>query len=330
MTLLALIPLSVAVITNLGSSSSKAPYSSSLEPVDGVIGQYYTNSYWIDNGGTNYTSHYETNLIGNQLALDCVYINDGYCQGKSYQTNRFDVGASYLPYQLYLPTNAVELYQSHYSNLREVDDIDYVGNSGDERYAWHFQEEFLSNIEQEQSIDDLLIFMVEDQVYNCNSTIFQNIQFKSSITFIYGNSTHSINDLGFDISNKFEYDDYALVTNSYSLVCSVGFVINFDFSSFESLGINELNRGDWDNTTFILSIHDITSDNNEYGIADSELPFAGGRKFFFSSEVKQVNPQEIGFLIKGGTVLLSLMLITLGVASTPYWDPFKNIFDGRL
>jgi len=328
--LIALIPISVAVITNLGSSSSGSAYSSSLEPVDGLFGEYYTDSYWIDNGGTNYTSYYDTNNIGNQLALDCVYVNDGYCQGESFQTNQFDVGASYFPYELYIPTNAVELYQSHYSVLREIDDSSYVLNSGDESFSWKFQEEFLSNIRQDQSIDELRIFMVEDEVFNCNSSIFQNVQFTVDITFIWNNATHSLNNFDFDISNKFQYDQFSGSANSYSLVCSVGFVLEFQFTGFESLGIADLNGGDWDNTSFILSIDDITSDNHEYGIADTELPFAGGQKFFFGIEVKEVSPQKIGFLIKGGTVILSLIIITLGVASTPYWDPFKNAFKGRL
>ena len=47
-------------------------------------------------------------------------------------------------------------------------------------------------------------------------------------------------------------------------------------------------------------------------------------------EHKQINPNEVGFYVKTGTLVLSLIVLGVGLASTPYWDPFRNFFKGAI
>ena len=64
--------------------------------------------------------------------------------------------------------------------------------------------------------------------------------------------------------------------------------------------------------------------------ADTQLPFAGDDLWRVGFEYKAVDPQETGFLIKTGTLILSALTLVVAIASTPYWDPFRNFFKGVI
>ena len=67
-------------------------------------------------------------------------------------------------------------------------------------------------------------------------------------------------------------------------------------------------------------------DGQDFG--STEIPFSGSSRFELGIEHKEVNSKEIGFLIKGGTLALTFGIIVFAIASTPYWDPFKQSFRG--
>ena len=335
---LGLLPFAVALVSNAGTSSNERYESSmrqgsSSEPFP----DYYTDTYWIDNGGDNYTSYYFNNQVahyGNpavpdEYQYDCAYVVDGACKGynSTYPPRQFIVGNGYYGYQFNLPTTTALFRQSHYA----VADHDvYAGGSGDNRFAWHLESYFVEEIDQGQSIDGLKFWFADSNPVSCtNYAGFTNITFEGRIAFHYENQTRQFVDYTFKKENKLQYENLDLNNGGFTTECAVGFTVNFDFSNFETLSISQFNANDWDNTTLSVYLENFErKDGLNFG--GTELPFAGNDNFYIGIEHKQINPNEVGFYVKTGTLVLSLIVLGVGLASTPYWDPFRNFFKGAL
>jgi hypothetical protein len=97
----------------------------------------------------------------------------------------------------------------------------------------------------------------------------------------------------------------------------------------EVLSIDQFNGGDWDNTSISLYLENFEREDG-LNFADTPLPFAGNGFFYLGIEHRSINPTEVGFFVKTGTLILSVIVLGVGLASTPYWDPFRNFFKGGM
>jgi hypothetical protein len=93
--------------------------------------------------------------------------------------------------------------------------------------------------------------------------------------------------------------------------------------------LTEFNGGDWANTDHLIELKSIKKANGQ-NIGNAHLPFAGDGIWSFSSTHQSVNTVQAGFIIKSATLFLSFGTFALAIASTPYWDPFKNFFKGAI
>lgn len=322
-------PFGVAFVSNLGSSSDTS-YNSTMRTSPGIIGENDNDSYWIDNGGMNWTQWYiDQGLATLPSNVDCIYVVDGECDGfepnPGGAINTFDFN-TYYGYDFHLPTTSNNIAQSHrtgsYGN-------GYSSNSGNSIFSWHFGSKYWENIEDGQTIDGLRMYAVDSQTYSCNYGGFSNITFEGKLVFNYQGSTRTYSGFDFDKNTKYEYSLYSYTQGSYGYVCSLGFVLDFDLTGFESMELYQFNYGDWDNTTVSVYLEDF-SRNDGLDFADTQLPFAGDGQWRVGFEYKAVDPQETGFLIKTGTLILAVITIFVAIASTPYYDPFRNFFKGAI
>lgn len=225
------------------------------------------------------------------------------------------------------PAPSTLVSQSHYD---ASDGSHYLGSSGYEEFAWQFGSEYYPLFPKGEALDAIrLTFVNHNIAYSCAYSEFANIEFKGQLTFIHEGKEKKYDGFEFETSNKFEHTTFDFNNNHWSDVCQVGFDLEFDFTGFESLELKSFNNGDWMNTTMQVSLTDFErADGRTFG--NTPLPFAGDNKFAFSVEHVEMNSITAGFFIKTSTLVLSLIIFALGIASTQQWDPFKSLIGGFL
>lgn len=340
-------PFAVAFISNAGSSTEEA-WINSMELNDGNIANNYDDSLWLENGGSNLTSWYSNfNMpqtgVGNDYGrLDCAYITNGVCEGYYNDTGPLSpeqwmaLDGRHQPYF----NNINAFYSDDYFDIRSSlvgqshhavgSNNAYAGRSGSEIFSWFLSERFNNEISQGETLDSLRYWMTSGTSYNCNNQ-WANLTFEGEITFLYGNESLTYTNFKFETDNKFEYEVFDAVHGDWNDVCAVGFFVEFDFTGFESLEIHTFNSiGDWDNTSIILTLTNFVNTDSPNNFGSTQLPFAGSEGWNLGVQHREINPVEAGFLIKAGTLLLAVVTLAIALASTPYWDPFKNFFKGMV
>lgn len=329
--LIGFLPFTVAFITNAGSSTSDN-YEDSM--ADGVIVPSSYESKWIANGGENWTWYYQNlNFYGNSIfEYDCIYVIDGYCQGVSDPPQyEFPLSSGYYGNQFQLPMTSNIVRQTHFTGSNGNN---YVGSSGSDEFAMRLGSEYFSNVAQNTTMDKIKFTFVEPFVsYNCDHSIFQNISFTSAVTFEYDGKRKTYS--GFDIvtDNKYRYNQYNNQNGQFGIVCVLGFDVEFDLTGFESLELSEFNRGQWNETIVEISMTNFENEDDTLAISNfgtTALPFAGDNFFYIGIEHQELNSKQAGFIIRGATLLLAIVTFVIAIASTPYWDPFRGFFEGRL
>jgi hypothetical protein len=313
--ILGVLPVGVAIVSNAGSSSIDSYETTMPTASNNLFGDFIYDSYVIDNGGTNYSSFYPNHL-------PCIYIVNSICEDGSMQ-----ILGNYYGNDFDIPTTSTTIIQSHYW----ANQPQYAGSSGDEKFGWHLESKFFEEIENGEAIDGLRIWMVEDVTRSCNEELinYADITFDGSLTFHYGSENLTFSNYEFEKSNKFEYSKFDTNSGGFNQVCSYGFVLDFDLSGFETIELSEFNYNNWNNTSIDVELSNFEREDGS-NFADTGLPFAGNTQFYFGMEYKSIDPQEVGFFIKTGTLILSVVTVGIALASTPYWDPFKNFFKGMV
>lgn len=328
--LLGILPFAVAFISNAGSTTDE-DYQSSMKT--GILPNSY-ETRWLDNGGDNWTSHYSNlNTIAAQdpYSMDCVYVKDGFCQGVNDPpiNEAFPIG--YFGSDFFLPTTSSLFQQTHYIGS---DGSSYIGRSGDDKYSFRFGYEWFSDVDLNSSIDKFRFNFVDDSVtYACTHSTFKNISFEGSITFEFQGKRKTFDGFVYEMDNKYAFEQYDANTAHWNNVCVVGMPVVFDFTGFESLELDEFNRGLWNETIVEVSLTDFELTDDQFisnDLGTTKLPFAGDGFFRIGIEHQEVNAEQAGFIIRGATLILAILTFVIGIASTPYWDPFRNFFEGRL
>ncbi len=327
---LAILPFSIAIISSLGDSTNTF-WDDSMKQTD-IMGEPNNGSHWYNNGGKNFTEHYDMNYgSGNATGIspsfiDCVYIEDSVCAGGTWPTvsSKVPMQTRYVGSNTDLPMINTQLYQSHKYGYYGGTSSNYVGESGSREFSFVMNSQLFQEIKQDTALDALSFTMAHQgyfatTYYNDSSAV--EIGFNLCVEFSYnGNSLEYCGN--YETKNLVCYQGIIMTP-----LCHVGFELDFDFTSFETIEISELNQGNWSGTEIKLSFENFYRlDGLDFG--GTPLPFAGDNTFNFGMQHKTVNAKEVGFLIKSGTIVLSIGVILLGIASTPYWDPLKQSFRG--
>ena len=339
---LGFMPFAVAFVSNAGSSTQES-WENSMQLHDENIA-LADDSLWLENGGSNLTSWYSTfNPPSNNDELDCAYITGGVCEGyyddTGLQFNQPELYKGLLAQQSTYPYSA--FYSNDYFDVRSVQASQshfapghnnaYAGRSGNEIFSWHLSEKYNNEIDQGQTLDSLRYWMTSSTSYSCNVDIYEDITFEGEISFHYDNDTLTFSNFEYSKNTKFEYEMFDEVHGTWSDVCAIGFFVEFDLTGFETVQLHSFNgQSDWDNTSITLTLTNFVNTNSPDNFGSTMLPFAGADYWNLGVQHQEINPTEASFLIKSGTLVLGVITLVLGIASTPYWDPFKNFFRGSL
>ena len=325
--LLVMLPFAVAFITNAGSSSEGDFKESTAYPKGPFP---FIFPYWIDNGGDNYFSYYEA-ANPNQPFTALTYVEDGLAPENTsiaFPAYTFNPRSSLVGGT---PMTSLIVPQTHFHGGA----TSYVGSSGDGPFAISLNSNFYDNIEEGEAIDKFRFTFIDQAVdYNCGATIFENISFNGKLEFVKGFFGTQIERMTFDgfqfeTSNRYEYTSRT-VQHGFIDVCQVGFSITFDFTGFETLNLDAFVDDDWTNTSIEIHLDNFERMDDNLPFAATALPFAGTGEFQLGVEHQPINPVNAGFIIKTGTLLLALGTFVIAIASTPYWDPFRNLVSGAL
>ena len=322
MIVLVALPFATAVISNAGSSSDE--YGQNSIQMDGQSNSF--RGYWYDNG-RNMTSSYESSIPMPAGWYNCGYIVDGECGDDYSYSNEDKSMLSSAKFDWVLPNPAYLFGQNH---QRIVAPGEYIGTSGEGPFSFYLYGESFDGIKQNDTLDSITYTFAYYAVdYDCSYNGFVDLDIRADLTFITNESSKTLRDFTFETSNKYQYLRYNNQNAQWGNDCVVGFELEFDFTGYESLSLTEFNGGDWSNTDHLIEIRSIERADG-MNIGNTQLPFAGDQFFAFSSTHQSVNTVQAGFIIKSATLFLSFGTFALAIASTPYWDPFKNFFKGAI
>lgn len=311
--LIGILPFAVAFITNAGGSSD-GEYQDSINH---QLIYHPHNNQWLNNGGTNFTNQY---ILAGDPEANRTYVEDG----------AFPTGGWFLLLPAYSYPGVTPMNSFYLDDTHGKVTTGYIGSSGNGPFTLLLNSKFWNAIDSNETIDKFRFSFIDtDTTYNCASTVFENLTFEADMTWIQGNDTLSFNNFEFSKSTKYQFNILD-PQHGYVEVCVVGFDIEFDLTGFESIQLYDFIQGDWFNAQLILNLDNFQRTDDNLPFTTEALPFAGDGRFNLGVEHQSTDPIQTNFIIKSGTLFLSIVTFALAIASTPYWDPFRNFFKGMI
>jgi hypothetical protein len=355
------LPIAVASITNT-SGEITTDWSSHYDSnFDADI-----ESFWVRNGGSDLSQTYENQNYGEgfcstfapaqetnmmiqpELSYDWIY---PICDGMGWSTPFISTDQDGNPYNPYSTLNAYKGDQNtlNYTSTSVLSWLTgepslympqshealnyYHGTSGDGPFTWAFQniDHFPTN---ETLVEQWRWTMIDPSTaYACDSAIFGNITFDYTIkvhsSWEYG-PEHEIFQLSGSTTqlNSYETEVYDAQTGHWVQGCYVGVVIYHPFTAFEVLELQQAYE-DAAIQGVTLTVDNLVVDAG-FPIGTTALPWNGNDYFITSWEYATIDETAINFNVRAGTLLLAVLISGLAIASTPYWDPLRAYFKGRL
>ena len=177
--------------------------------------------------------------------------------------------------------------------------------------------------------------------YACTSSHFKNLTYDAKVTWMSYDATipgleeiFTVSLDNVDASNQILYDAY--ISGHWTTGCFIGLEVKVELTGYEQVALNNAAREfNWSSVYIQLTLDDlrVNMEGEHSNIGQTKLPFHGDSSdpdFLIIQEYSTRNEAEINFFIRGGTLLLSVAVFLVGVGSTPYWDPLKAWFRGRI
>jgi len=334
--IMVVVPMAIAFISSAAFVKSDEPGVSidNSSYSAGVMEQFN----WVNNGD-NLTSWYEANhpatSSGSVEVYNCLYIIQSICKGvdeANYPNTMTGLGVYNGGALAYAgnnaPFNGRIVPQTHGNNMALAYapvGYAYYGGSGNGHFTFNTSGEWYL-LPSTKSIDTLSVSMIDHQTtYASTSTIFADISYNAKVTFSYGAAALTVNAGNIDSNNKLCYNQPG--TQLWSNVCVVGIKQTFDLTSFESLELQTMTDGDFQNLTITFDFYNFKNADGNY-IAGTALPFAGIDEFVFGLDATFVDAQGLSFLVRGGALVIGLICVFVAISSTPLYDPVKNRLRG--
>ncbi len=320
--ILVILPISTAFITNLSNANGE-PNESIIAPNNDQISTYpivplvqyldkgdnMTSAYLSKYGGqvSDYESIYDPNDSLFPLAVDnrmlsstgTVFIN-----GEPFKNGRDN--HAFIPFQ-----------------------NDYIGYSGNE-FSFLVTRNLTDYIDYTNDLKSFQFLFVDWQnMYNCDSNIFQNLDFNGDITFISSVGTETYSNFDFSQKNSY-FNEFDIPTGTQQAQegCHIALDLNFELNPLESIDFNE-KFGNIGNITIKFDLYDFDFDTDFNNLSISPIPFAGDGFYAFDMRVGYVDNVKTNFFLSGGTFILGGILWLLAIASTPYWNPLMSTLGGK-
>jgi len=362
--ILVILPFSTAFITNLTSQSEKGQFEDLVG--DGTnlrvantfgVGGQNTHTNWV-NIGDNYSSQYPDLTPSMSISdfADCYEQIQNFAFFSSNPEYDATLRAQCLGFGMMIDVNnspgVIENFnggnylvtdQTH-SWLNGVSS--FIGDTST-NYAFSIEQSIFNSANEVKDISALQVKMVQDSTFfDCSNAPTYNITFDYSITFVHKTDpfqmTH-FETIEYNNWNTIKFDDFEFEDNNIisafspfhqGTKCYVGLNINFNLDSLQALELSDFiktNGNEISNISAIVEISNLGSPDTQSGrVENIPLPFSGNGQYLQSYGAKYVSATQVNFFLKGGALLMGVGLFLLAIASTPYWDPFMNLFQGRV
>jgi len=343
--LLVILPFSTAIITNLASGGSNDNYQDVISenfgtsPPSMTINDGMLISQWIDRGD-NYTQDYID--IGSPYSQN---INDYDCLWTSTEqlpNQCLEVPAVYgaLNQRSMKDGKNYVLMPETHEQIGNLGGTNYIGNSGDD-FKISIEKPVFFNTDYTQDLSKIKVNMKKiGTFYGCNNAPTANITFDYKLYLYYGvnGKFHPTKTDGLPSfeTEVYEYDGTQMGYDFYqgNTYCRGELNIEIKFDSLKALEFSDWvtsNGDDISNVSGYLHFYDMKNKDNPQGLLlDTQLPFAGNSYFLINIEADYISATNSNFFLKGGALILGVGLFALSIASTPYWDPFKNLLQGAV
>lgn len=212
----------------------------------------------------------------------------------------------------------------------------YAGDSGD-TFSIRLNNLMMNQLPQGEMIDSLRLrifdyndFSGADQGadnYNCDASVFRNMTIETTLTQFYDGESNTLPTYTTETDNSFYAEQIPI--HFLHDGCYIGYEILLDFNGFDTRNMfNFVDGGDWNGSSIIVEMKFEREDG--LPINGMNLGFNGIGNFVLAVDFTEIDAQQVNFQTNVGLGALSVGNVVLAMASTPYWDPFKNWFKGRL
>lgn len=333
---LVILPGAVAFLTSSGGYKDPNKNWEPMFEKDYPSSTTYAN--WVENGD-DYSIFYDSDTTGDGYCayLEAFVVYYPQCSGTGTGTSgstetdwlsapgiRTGVdGNSYIS----MPKSHTPLSGTYYHTT-----------SGDGPFSWAYSSP-TTTFAADEMVSSFRWLMIDSLAdYPCDSNVFVNFSYDMSVYFfdfnLLGTGGIWFNQTIEEASNKVEW---WIVGSSGELeaACFIGLDVVLDLDVFNQFKLNDYVQGNWTDTVTVLRLDDFSVETVPgLGLGGTEMPFLGGgasgNNFLISYSYSSTNEAEASFYVKGGTFVLAFAVLAVGLASTPYWDPFRSLFRGRF
>lgn len=215
-----------------------------------------------------------------------------------------------------------------------ITDNSYIGDSG-EQFSFRLNERIMNQLPQGEMVDSLRFTVLDypeaplgsPTSYNCGSHTWDNFTIETTIIQNYEGEENVIDGYVHSTWNKFYFKDTQ--PQYFSAGCYNGWEIVIDFNGLDTRAMyNFVDQGKWNESTMIVE-WEIKMDDG-YPIGSRNVAINGVDDFIIAIDYAFIPAQSVETATNIGLLTLSAGNVILAMASTPYWDPFKNFFKGKL
>jgi hypothetical protein len=212
----------------------------------------------------------------------------------------------------------------------------YAGDSGN-TFSIRLNNLMMNQLVQGEMVDSLRlrIFDYNDfsggnmgaDNYNCGASVFRNFTIETTLTQFYNGESNTLPAYTMETDNSFYAEQIPI--HFLHDGCYIGYEILLDFNGFDTRNMfNFVDGGHWNESFIILEMKFEREDG--LPISGTNLGFNGIGNFVLAVDFTEIDAQQVNFQTNIGLGVISVGNVVLAMASTPYWDPFKNWFKGRL
>jgi len=215
-----------------------------------------------------------------------------------------------------------------------ITDDSYVGDSGD-TFSFRMNERILNQMPQGEMVDSLRFTLLDfpdaplgsPTAFNCASHQWDNFTVSTKITQFYDGKTNVIDGYVYSTWNKYYFDQN--LPQYYNAGCYHGYEVIIDFNGIDTRSMyNFLDGGKWNESVMVVEFEYEREDGLPIG--NTNLAINGNDDFAIAIDYAFIPAQQVETATNIGLLTLSAGNVVLAMASTPYWDPFKNFFKGKL
>jgi hypothetical protein len=215
-----------------------------------------------------------------------------------------------------------------------ITDDSYIGDSGDV-FSFRLNERMMNQFPQGEMVDSLRFTVLDypdaplanPTSYNCGAHPWDNFTIETKLIQQFDGNENVID--GYITSTWNKYYFASSQPTYFTAGCYHGWEIIIDFNGIDTRSMfNFVDGGKWNESTMVIE-WTIEMDDN-FPIGTRNVAINGVDDFIIAIDYAMIPAQQVETATNIGLLTLSAGNVILAMASTPYWDPFRNFFKGKF